>query len=280
MDAHLEFINENSQRAYPFVENSIPFSSINNFQLPQDVIVDLIGYSLIPIQSVKLISYYNSVFTFRIQSNATVFIDVPITCSSFTAGAKYHGSVPLLGDPSVIGANIAITIGGGNISVNTACNFADTAPVESGLMFDMSGSQINLLEVIRKDHPDYLVHNDVSLIGGFNVDVVQNDNAIVLTARLGGGHLGKYEGYNDPDEMPIGDDPASSTNSICSALKVIESISGAKPDDKGRFLFVGEKGVVVKDYPLEHKITITASVPHPTQQGCIQIGPIRTHLYP
>ena len=277
MDAHLEFINENSQRAYPFVENNIPFSSINNFQLPQDVIVDLIGYSLVPIQSVKLISYYDSIFTFRIQSNATAFIDIPITCSSFMSGSTYHGSALLPGDNSVIGAYIAITIGGGNISVNTACDFADTAPVESGLMFDMSESQINLLEVIRKDRPDYLLHDNIKVIGGFNVNVSQNNKTISIGAKVGGGSLGKYEGYNDPDEMPAGDDPASSTNSICSHLKVIESISGAKPDGDGLFLLIGGNGVTVKNYPLDNRIEIIANVPNPTQLGCALIGERRTH---
>ena len=277
MDAYLEFINENSQRAYPFIENSVPFSSINNFQLPQDVIADFTGYSLIPIQTVKLLSYHNSIFTFRIQSNTTVFIDVPILCSDFTIGAKHHGYTALPGDSSVIGAYIAITIGGGNISVNTVCNFNDTAPIERGLMFDISGSQINLLEIIRKDHPDYLVHNDIKITGGFNVNVVQSNKTISIGSKVGGGMLGKYEGYNDPDEMPVGDDPASSTNSICSSLKAVESISGIKPDADGLFLLIGGNGVTVKNYPLDSRIEIIANIPNPTQLGCILVGTPRTH---
>lgn len=266
MDAYLEFLNENSQRAYPLRENSQPVDTLSGTPLPQDLLLDLSGYSLLPVHSVRLFKYSgadsgvvgpyaplegSSTLFFRINTGGTSFdVGVPIVDMSY--GARASGSLAMPGDVTVKAVALVVTIGAGTLPDDEEFDFGISAPLEPSLIFDMSGSQVNLLEVIRQDVADYVVHGDVKLRAGYNMDIAQIGQTITLSPARGAGELGLYD--------------AVSGTSPCTGL--VLSISGVRPNLRGEFVLKGGKGIVIEDFPDDHKIVITASPANPAQPGC------------
>lgn len=265
MNAYLEFLNENSQRSYPLMEDSVPASG--GFKLPSDVLLDASGFSLIGTSGFRLAHYSGvtsgasapfapvsskSTFFFQFEAGVSTFT-IPVPIANTGTGARNYGTLAMPGDSSgTLAAGICVTMGGTSLSDTAEYSFGTTAPLEASLMFDMSGSQVNMVEVIRQDAVDYLVHGDVRLRGGYNMDVTQYGQEITLLPSIGGGELGRYE--------------ASVGTSPCSGL--VLSIGGTKPNSRGEFKFIGGNRVVITDHPSTHTIDITATVPAPSQPSC------------
>ena len=264
MDAYLEFLNENAQRSYPFAEDSQPASG--GYALPANAILDASGYSLIPATSVSLVHYsgrysgvtgdfapsgdYSTLF-FQLKKGSS-FFNIPVPIINTGTGSRNHGHLLMPGDSSQSAAAIVLTMGEMGFGDSAEYDFGNTAPFEASLVFDLSGSQVGLLEVVRQDVADYVVHGDVRVRGGYNMDVTQSGQTITLQAAVGGGELGRYE-------ESVGTSP-------CSGL--ILSVSGARPNSRGEFKFVGGNRVVIVDHPITHTIDIVATVPSPSQPSC------------
>lgn len=257
MDAYLEFQTENRQRNYPLAEDA-SLMNTGFVRLANDVLIDISGYSLLPFTGVRLIRALGASgptppkLVFRFDDALYPFdIEVPIA-GGFIAGARASGSFAMPGDGAHTAAVIICTLGGGEVPAGADFNYGTNAPVEPGLVFDMSGSQVNFVEVIRQGAPDFVVRGDVTFRGGYNMNVSQSGQAIKLSPDPGAGEYGLYD--------------AADGESPC-AGKVL-SLSGAKATKNGEVFIRGGTGITVTDVPAEHKIIITAKPPTPLVPQC------------
>lgn len=265
-DAYTEFLTENSQRSYPFVEDS-PLVSLTSDVLENDVILDLKAFHRarpeIPFQLKAIVgpasagvSPYVGVADSYVIYFAAGPEDSPVIWG-LQVGISAAGSTPLVveasvADPYYPDKNLGVvraTIGAGLFSIpfDAFWEFT-TAIVEPALVVQPYRNQIDLLKVIHQEGDDDVIGGDVAIRGGYNVNVVPAIKGVSIIPSLGGGSLGRFIGsIREPG------------TSKCKG--VLLSINGILPTTRGEFFITGENGIEIINLPDEHKIRIRVAPP-------------------
>jgi len=240
-DEYIEFLTENAQRAYPLREDSVPSTTWAN-----NIILDARGFSRdMPGGGIFLSAFsgysvssptppwinptgYSSFF-FTLGNTAIARVDVHSSQNlnlPFKAAAVFvdpNSSTPLAG--------IEITIGPGFASkLSTFIIFDKTAPLESSTIINLNRQQIDCIRIMHTDNSIESVEGDIVIRGGYSTEVLQSGNSLSISASVGAGELGQYEGYQQEN----------------SCAGYIYSISGANPNYTGNIKFIAGKGINIQ----------------------------------
>jgi hypothetical protein len=249
-DAYLEFINENSYRRYPLVEDCSAVSN-SGVKIPNDLIVDLRIVSRRNVPGFYIQRYDHAGQTLWIYSLDNQ-VQIPVSLSSVSGSdlpARISGHSQDTDYPDHAEVKAVITFGQGVINFMAANTsnvvFLPTqAPIENSCVIDISGSIVNLLGAIRQaPNQSFLVSGDVAFNGGYNTRATQSGNDVILFSDPSGGQLGKYRGQE-------GQSPCSG---------IVFSINGVRPDSLGKFSFIAGTGISITQSQLDHSITISVN---------------------
>ena len=245
MDAYLEFYNENAARRYPLQQDC-------SADWPDDVLLDVRGYSRASALPWWLDRYSGSASTgdaewdpiadhgalFFRQGDFRIRIDVPDNAifpyRTEALLTDSRSSVPLARLQAVIGS------GWSALDNTQRLTFAETAPLELGVMVDLYRQQIDEIRVIHVVEAEERLEGDLRVRGGYGVSSHQSESGLILTAATGQGELGVFPGDG------VGD--------VCCDL--IHTITGVQPNAAGQLQFLGGRGIKIVSLP--HKIQIVA----------------------
>lgn len=268
-DAFVEFLNENSQRAYPFIEDSI-FVSGDDHSLGDDVFLDFMGIHRLRHQTVKLVAIVGPDSSGSVDFPAVAGFKVfyfNLFSDSGSEGFSFRQSVDefdsvissSIVDPNYSGRYVGkftATFGLGVLSIpSDAYWIFDNLQIEPSLCVSLYRNQVDLIKIIHSDIDDEIIGSDVKLQGGFNFDVEQSGNSIRLLPSLGGGDLGRFIGAN-----------VDSQDSKCHGS--LFSIIGQQANEKGEFLISGGRGIEIRNLPDENKIKILVNTSNLGQTLC------------
>ena len=247
-DAYLEFINENSYRRYPLVEDCHAIST-TGVAIPNNLIVDARIVSRRNIPGFYISGYLASTKTIVISSSdntASVSVSLlGLDYSSLPARISVSNTDPDYSEYSDIKAYI--TLGTGVIDfVSSTLNDLEFLPsstvLENSSVIDISGSIINLFGAIRSaPNPSFVLKRDIEISGGYNTRTTQSGNTVSVFTDQSGGQLGAY--YGTQGQSP------------CDGI--VFSINGMTPDSLGKFLFVPQTGITVEQSAESHSVTIS-----------------------
>lgn len=264
-DAFLEFLAENGQRRYPFIENSNNLDLTDTFSMPDDAVLDIRGFhrnkpEITPRLAaiVGPTAALNADYPAVVDHNTLYFemgtlaaplrfaISVPVdqTIWPFSVTA----SVP---DPIYAGVNLAVlhvTTGVGTtmVAASERWLFGNRLEVEPSLIGELYRQQIDCVRLVHDVAADEYVGGSIILRGGYNFDLSQEGQVITLEPSLGGGELGRFTGS-------VADEAASR------CADVLTNINGGLADKKGAFAIKGGLGIEVVNLPAEHKIQLKIS---------------------
>ena len=261
------FISENSNRSFPFVENSISSS------IPNDCFIDIRGWSrfkttrnpslfLVAKNTPSVQPSYDQFFKegflhllFSMHEvpegeqlfNGLVCVYVPLDntewpylgVSSFwnSAGTKMFELRVLL-NSSILDvipgeSGHLFPVNEMDTTENTGLRIEPTQIVYSG------GIAIDELNIVKESgESKRQVSGDLKLIPGYNCSMRQDGNKIVINSSI---DIGTGKRYNDQK------------NDVCTG---VFSINGVSPDESGHFYITGENGILIFDVPEEYKIVI------------------------
>ena len=113
--------------------------------------------------------------------------------------------------------------------------------IEPSQIMEIGGTVMDSFDVISPDEtPTRYLSGDIKFQPGINTSIIQSDNTITAYTALNDG-LGRSV-YSGTDK---------------GACDGILMINGVQADSNGVFLIKGENGIIVSDYPSEHKIKIS-----------------------
>lgn len=122
--------------------------------------------------------------------------------------------------------------------------------IEPSQIMEIGGTVIDSFDVISPDEtPTRYLSGDIKFQPGINTSIIQSDNTITAYTALNNG-LGRSV-YSGTDK---------------GACDGILMINGVQADSNGVFLIKGENGIIVTDYPNEHKIKISIDPNNPAFQ--------------
>jgi hypothetical protein len=255
------FISENAERSFPF-EMSKDISDI----VPNDCFLDIKGFSRSPLNGkVKLslitkwtigtikpsvpAQYSNLVSQGHIQfffvfpstpNDLILSVDIPISTSDYphrvTSSMSDDAGTKFLYMSSIVGESCQSIIqsSSGFIQLNDAF-------LEPSVISKLYKRSIDQLKIKHRNGSVEFVKGDVIMINGRNCSVSQSSNTILFNALVG---LGTGRGIYQGDEA----------NEKCDG---ISSINGVLPSDSGVFKLEGGNGVIIENYPEQHKIVIS-----------------------
>lgn len=251
------FLNENSERRYPFVEGS-SFASIEEVNISNRFFLDfrvahrisrgkaylraIVGSSSGGSVSYPQVSDCTAIY-FAINDGTEDFllrfdlpdstIEFPIELNSSIEDSDYEG---------VLLANSRCVVGSGFLDFDSGdmAQFNDLA-VEPSLCTSLFGCQIDHLQIVHSDQDNEIIGGDLVVFGGYNLSVIQSSQRLRISPSPGAGSLGRYVG-------------ATSQNSECS--ESVFSILGITPNDDGNFFIFGDRGIEIENLPDENKIVI------------------------
>lgn len=266
------FLSENRNRQYPLSEDS-------SWPLSSSSILDLRGWSRLPILAnprVHTVSRWDDsgstapavqsdlaaylvagniqifleLFDYSSLANRIISINIPVDNSTWPYLAKGQ----LIDGSGVLVAQINATVDSaitGDLPGNADIFSAISCPIEPALIVPIGGQVIDQLKVIHQDGtPDEYIRGKVVIKQGINSRITQRNSTIeFLAEKYAGLGNNKYEG----------DDRGK--------CRGVLHINSSSPNDKGFFFIKGENGVVVTDYPEEHRINI-GIVPDSKLIGC------------
>lgn len=249
----MEYLYENSNRSFPFVEDSVHISS-NGFLLKNDFLVDIKIVSRIGISNAWISKFSprtNSlILSVLIRENNST-INIPISIPTNAEFPYYSAAAHQDPDyPSYAQINVNAVFGQSAIEYcNSLYNLPDfnfdqlSTPIEPSCIIDISGSIVDLIGAIRRyPDPRWVVEGDVYITGGYNTKVIQSGSDIeISTDYLNGGQLGPYLGE-------IG-------SSSCDG--VVFTINGLPPEDRGKFKVSQGSGVYISNNPDQNSISIS-----------------------
>ena len=74
-------------------------------------------------------------------------------------------------------------------------DFGKTAPLESSTIINLNRQQIDCIRIMHTNNAVESVEGDIVVRGGYSTEVLQSGNSISISASVGAGELGQYEGY-------------------------------------------------------------------------------------
>ena len=231
MSRSIQWLNENSYRAYPFIEDS-DMTATGGLTLSPSVVLDfsLVNYAS-NAQPVRLRSLEitaapvpEGIFTFAYDAGPTFSFAVPASASlPFTAVISSAGMHTTIG---VFGAGIATLL-----TAAVGIYYFNTPPiVEPVLTVFQAARRLNTL--VGTGLGSVTIAGAIKLVEGYNCAVTLNTstNTAVIAARAGAG-AGRYC-------LPL-----DTTEPTCS--DVLLSINGMHADDNGNFELRGGPGVTI-----------------------------------
>lgn len=258
-DAYLEFLSENKERRFPFVEDCSLKTDLD-VQFPDDVILDVRGFHRerpeIPPQLSTFVGpdnagglpgYYHLTFKMgRIAAPLTFQLLVPIDNPIWPLTYTIVTPDPIYPESRL--SSLRLTIGAGILSVDPAADytFPGTALLEPITISELYRTQVDQVKVVHADADSEFVGGDLVLRGGYNMDLQQSGQTIRLNPSLGGGELGRWTGSLNPENA-----------SKCKGALL--SLNGQGATERGEFFFYGRNGIDIIPLPTEHKIQIKIS---------------------
>ena len=264
MDAYLEFLSENAQRRYPFQEDSSLLNNTGDTVLADNVILDLRGiHRERPEVSPQLLAvigsdgasifdldalagFYSFFFAMGRSAESLIFqVAVPSDNTQWPfvqevtiADENYPGRDVRLG-------TLRVTLGEGvaDLASDVSLGFVQTCLIETALVAQAYRTQVDSIKVAHVSGPDDIVGGDLRIIGGYGINTQLLVDGLEINAIAGAGSLGFFTGaVHEPED------------SACSGR--VLSISGQRPNPRGKFYIRGENGISVTDLPDEHKIQL------------------------
>lgn len=274
------FISENSNRAFPFVENSEFLLPENTDGRPDnDVFLDFRGWSRLklldqvalflidPVYDISSHSHHSGLESYAKDKHVSIFFkafyttdpddiskqvmcfNVPMenTQSEWIYVSDANGLLPngkfsWSGKVAVTQRILEVTEPAYYMEIGDAIQ-----AVERSQFFELGGAVIDRLDVIDAIPADRYLADDVRFLPGLNTSVTQSGSTIQITSQPGLG-TGRQV-YTGTD---IGE--------VCNG---ITKINGEMPDDNGQFYIRGEGDVIVEDVPSEHLIRISLNKNNP-----------------
>lgn len=257
-----EFLNENSQRAFPFQENGS--LSYSDGTMASDVVLDFRGWhrqrvvsppQLIAVLGPEAASYGD-------------LVALPNFIAFYfgTGGSSvWRFLVPLVGlqpDPITIVSRISdplyascslgvarATFGPGVAQIPPDARWIfESASLEPGLVISAWRNQVDSLRAIHQEADDDVVGGEVRLVGGYNMDIHPTLTGIRIVPSLGGGTLGRFTGTLGPQNSCAG---------------ILMALGGVAADqDTGNLELVGENGIEIVKFPDQHRIRIKVAPQH------------------
>jgi hypothetical protein len=256
-DAFAEFLNESQHTPYPFVDQ-LAMSAVEGPALSNDVLLDFAAIHRFRHGETKLLAIVGPEADGSLEFPSTpgftslyfAFVDgLDLKIFRFAAPTG-EPSVDLWSEitdpnyPGILLARARATVGEGlsRLAEDVFLTFTNLF-IEPSLSISLYRNQIDLITVIHEEGDDEVVGGDLSVVGGYNMDISVVGDSIRLMPSVGGGTLGRFVGSISPNnESPCKDS--------------LLTINGQPPNDRGEFFISGSKGVEVINLPDEHKIRI------------------------
>lgn len=250
MSAYLEFLSENGQRRFPFIEDQ-------SLTISDEVVLDARGFHRerpdVPPQLQRIVGPESG--DEQAQPGHFVFI---FQAGKSTSPLQFSFAVPVASswpltltarviDPhypsSLLGA-LRVTFGKATASLNPANVLTLTeALLEPSLVAQLYRTQVDCLRIIHQDGEDEYIGGNVTVHGGYSFDLTQEGQVIRLSPSPGGGELGRYAGATQ-----------QAADSKCQGALL--SINGKGPNQRRQFFIEGVNGVAVVNLPDQHKIRL------------------------
>lgn len=265
-DAYLEFLTENAQRRYPFVEDSSGMDLTDVFTLPNDAVLDARGFHRArPELTPRLAAIaggsasgdadypatngvYSLFFECGISATPLRFtVTVPVNNGNWPFQVTVAIADPLYAGivPAINAGVLQVTIGQGITELAAADRwlFGPRLQLEPALMAQLYLQQVDALRLVHDEGPDDYVSGEVRLQGGYNFDLNQDANVINFEPSPGGGELGRWLGS-------LADESASR----CAGT--LMSLNGITATPRGGFTIGKGSGIEIVNLPEQNKIQI------------------------
>ena len=256
------FLDENANRAFPFVENTISSS------VPDSCFLDFRGWSRLGINTLPnfymiydqtsghpvptgyesfvqpgMVHLFFELIAGNTLISRTVCFYVPAANSTW----PYLSKSTLLASSGAKSLEVKIVVDSPILSVLIPENngSATVGPmfVEPAQLMNVGGIVIDSLSVIHSQvgNPERFITGDVVFLPGINNEVTQSGSGVVLTTQ---------QGYGLGQQVYYGTD-----NGVCDGN--VSLINGASPDNNDVFSIVAGPGVIIKDSPSTNSIMIS-----------------------
>lgn len=266
-----EFRSENEHRKYPLLEDA-------STSISDSSILDIRGWTRKPVIDPKIhtvsrwddsgdpapsvvsglsshlqagyIQIFLELFSGSLLANRVLALNIPVDNVSWPIAVSGQALDPsgvlLVKVVASIGADILV-----DMPENASLMSNISVPIEPTLIIPIGGQVVDQLRVIHQDStPEDYLHGKLVLRQGINSRITQRNSVLEFLAEKHAG-LGNqlYEG-NDRGK--------------CRGVLYVNS---SNPDSKGNFFIKGGNGIVITDYPEEHRINIGV-VPDSKLIGC------------
>lgn len=257
MDAYLEFLNENAERNFPFLENASLQETSGPFVLSSRIVLDARGFTRVanpqPVvlaavlgPGASSIGGYDSVpdaVTFVFTAGVLVFrFEVP-------EGLERYDGRSFIADP--------LFPAYGAYSAGLNVTFGDVSGITGGHLFnipleevivDLFPNTVHSVQIIKESGPDQLVSpGNIVFAGEFNFKVSnpEVDQEINLSPSTLSGQEGEFLNSLTAPE-----------NNVCK--DGLFSINGSGTTN-GDFVIEGDNNFIIENIPSENKIRITVT---------------------
>lgn len=263
---NIDWLNANSQRAYPVDEGATQLDTTGSFALPRDFIVD----AILPVHAdptidptlfhIAAVTIFGTGVTVALGYNGTIIGSIAIDTGSFTSNQTYA---------IACNGNFFDTIG------KIVIGSLDTVLQSAGaFVFDLAGARLEPTVVkpdIRGVTALY-IQNGLNISAPINGDVVLqagNNCLLNLVSVLG-----------EPDRIVINAIDGTSLNQGCNCgqnanLPCINTINGIPPDNNGNFTLLGDDCLLLTQISNGLKLTDQCAKPC---CGCTELDVVRTTL--
>jgi hypothetical protein len=251
------FLNENTERRYPFVEGS-SFLSIEEIAISNRFFLDFrvthrINRGRVYLRTIVGSASGGSVTYPQVPGVTAIYFAINDGLEDFLLRFDLPDSAVEF--PAVLESSVADPDYDGVLLANSRCvvgsDFLDFAhediaqfnslAVEPSLCTSLFGNQIDHLQIIHADQDDEVIGGDLVMFGGYNLAVTQSPQQLRISPSPGAGSLGRYIGSSDSD-------------SKCSGS--VFSILGIAPNDDGNFFIFGDKGIEIENFPDANRVVI------------------------
>jgi hypothetical protein len=269
----IDFLSENADRKYPFVEDCTMSAQSSNFVLPDSVILDCRGFTRKGSQSgsglfLKAIGGAGALlidgevaqpdsWTVVFESTSGDRFCFYIPYMDIETNGMWHGSVSHKSDFwGAVNSSLSIVVGQGIVDIanNALYTFSTTdTPIEPSLFINFSGAMIDSVRVIKASNANIgPFYGHIKMYGGYNLQFqnLYSGNEIQGVADIGAGVYGRYLGEKK--------DPDAPKTSVCDSS--VFAINGIPPDSSGNFMIEGGDYIVVKNIPESHTIVVSVDL--------------------
>ena len=264
---NVDWLNANSQRAYPISETASRMDVSGSFRLPDDLLVDL----LLPIHAdesidpvlfhLKSVGVFGGVVVIALGYDGNSIGSAAIDASTFVPNSRYR----LFATSPFFDTIATLVIGSLNTILQTAGSFE----------FDVDGGMIEphaVVPFLRGVQALYL-ENDGVLSEPIVGDVVLQAGRNALLTYIPGP-------VGEPDRVQISAIDGAGLNSVCDCGEArvkpcIKTINGITPDDDGDFKLLGDERIELS--AIANGLQLSEKCADPCC-GCSELGVVLTAM--